>query len=108
MARITGKFGSLYLAGSGTKIADLINWTFEPRTDILPCGIKMDFNEISVAGHASARITPERIPNLAGILFAYSQDHAVNGNPVPFVLDQAADVTGTTRITDKGFAEPDR
>lgn len=58
MARLSGSRGSIYLAGSGTKLADSYLWEFEETQEVLDASIKGEQFRRYVAdqGHARVRV----------------------------------------------------
>lgn len=58
MARLSGARGSIYLAGSGSKLADSYMWEFEENQEVLDCSIKGENFRRYVAdvGHGRVRV----------------------------------------------------
>lgn len=114
MPRITGKLGTLSIAG--TPIADLHNWTLDFTVEALPCAIKGEkFNTVAVGG-LDVRITAERFVQDSGgstlATQAVGQMATVPASTeVAYVLDQlsgtgGASISGNGVVTRGGLTSP--
>jgi hypothetical protein len=56
MARLTGAMGSVYLAGSGTKLSDSYLWEFEESQEVLDASIKGEAFRRYVADQTHGRV----------------------------------------------------
>lgn len=94
MARRSGARGSVYLAGSGTKLADTLSWEFEENQDVLDCSTKGERFRRYVAdvGHGRVRITSFISSDTTTPLTSVMNSSLVAvhgaGTRVAFVLDQ--------------------
>lgn len=109
MPRLTGKEGSIYLAGSGTKLGDSFNWEYEGMQDVLDASIKGENWKRYVADVGHGRVRVQCYNSTAGASEVTNQltgslvSAAGVGTQVDFVLHQidgsAAVVTGTGYVT---------
>lgn len=94
MARITGKFGAVYIGAGPSKVLDVFDWVFENTTEILDCTIKGDFFSRNIASLGSARFTARRYTEIGGTFALLVQDAALNNTQLNFRLD-LVDANGT-------------
>jgi len=94
-ARLSGARGSIYLAGSLTKLADSYDWEYEETQDIHDCTIKGENKKRWAAGEGHSRVriqsfveSPGTTSALTGPIMHTNQvaAHGV-GNLVAFILD---------------------
>jgi hypothetical protein len=106
MARITGSRGSIYLSGSGTKLADSYMWEFEENQEVLDSSIKGEFFRQYTAdqGHARVRVQSFVSSTSATPLTSVMNTSLVAahgaGTRVAFVLDM---VDAGTIVSGSGF-----
>jgi hypothetical protein len=90
MARLSGSRGSIYLAGSGTKLADSYLWEFEETQEVLDASIKGEQFRRYVADQGHARV---RIQSFVAVHGA--------GTRVAFILE-TVNVSNVAGITVQG------
>lgn len=105
MARITGKYGALYLGASPTKQADVFDWKFDATNDVADCSIKGDAFDRFVTIKGAAKFTCQRYVITFGTFAHAVWDAAKNGTLLTFRLDLIDNTATFTQISGTGFVE---
>lgn len=102
-ARLSGLNGAVYMGATPTIVADVYEWTFEPKEDLLPCDIKSDRYHRFVPDAGGAVFRAKRRIESTAFFSGLVIDAIANETQALFRLDLIDNNGSYTQIQGQGY-----